>query len=156
VLTIILTESQTRLENTIILLFGHPCGLRILLGQWEPLTEVDILYMAEENPKAAAALTSVPASPLPLAEAFNSSIDAAGGWSHITKTVRAWIPHNQEIWDVFVDYYVWARNSRSRIEGSQVDKAAQRHGVCRNTIFSIAKRLPGDLADVILRAPTER
>jgi hypothetical protein len=90
---------------------------------------------------------------LDCAETFGGVIGRAGGWPHINEVVMEWKEHFPRQWAILADYVTWVKGTAKNIDGSQLDYAANKHGVGRNTVSKTAQEFPQRIATAILKSP---
>jgi hypothetical protein len=145
----------------VLLTRTHPSGNRVLLGEYSPpdADEVSAMLGALGDPPDPE--MRVDGGVLSLSEAirvvervdrFDEIVQAAGGWEHIAKAAREWSRHYAVSWGVVKDHAMLTGASAFRVDGSQIEKIAAKHGICERTVYRLVSEFPGELAAAILRS----
>ena len=134
-----------------LLLQYHRKALRILLGDYEPtLIELsEIVQAASEVDETPMAATSgLPRSKqltdIVRGEEIQRIVDEIGGWKQLAEAVKAYKEAYPKAWAIFVDHLLSITSAgSSRIEDqSQLERLAQKYGVCFSTISDKRRVVP--------------
>lgn len=156
--------SLAQLTAVITLILDCPGGLNILTGRFEPPTPEELWQLAESCKRPFAELgmkidgdgmSPRAESVTILSETFERIIGNFGGWVHIAEAVREWAQMNPTPWRIYIEHSKWVKGNKYRLDGSPIERIADKYGISRETIWRVVKRFPGDLAEAILRAPIE-
>ena len=132
----------SRLANFIeFMTMFHPFGLRILLGEFEPPSDVDYVHMWEEWKQKTK-------KELPL-EYFTGAVDMAGGWKHIQECVRKFRAENSLIFAAFLRHVQFCSEVVSRY-GSSLGYIAVKLGISPRTVSNYRVATPEYIAALIL------
>lgn len=146
-----------------ILIKCHPAPLRVLLGEIEPPSSLEVAdmikgLMSDDGVGVrSGGVTSPQEQMIGCADTFEKIIRQAGGWEHIVRVTRDYASHFPATWAVFADHLVWVEGiAESRVDKKQMDVLAKKHGVSSTTIWRRRKDVPLAIARTALRKPCKR
>jgi hypothetical protein len=154
-----------QLTSAIRLITEYPRGLSMLLGTVPPPGCEEINEMLETVRPPSGQVLDPAGNPIRIsggedfieadaridgAEMFDRIIGRAGGWAHINESVAGWKEHHPRKWAIFADYVIWVNGTVKNIDGSQLKRVADKHGVGHNTVSKVAQEFPQYLATAIL------
>jgi hypothetical protein len=132
----------------------YPQGLSILLGHVSPPSALELL--AAFPPKTYDSM-GIHSSQRPYEERVtelscrvDETIRKAGGWGHITQSVRDWKRMHPGDWDMMADHIRAVRPSKRLAGKPALSVIADRYGVAVRTVVRKRRAFPGELADFVL------
>ena len=147
-----------RVTNLIELLIScHPQGFGVLLGDIEPPDSLMIHEMMNAG-RVPMPEDFKPTTPSNETEAeritydreyFDESVELAGGWAHINKTLRDYKNGALAEWKIVTDHTKFVKTSSSRLV-SMLDYVAVRNKVSPTTVMRRVREFPQKVAEMLL------
>jgi hypothetical protein len=130
-----------------LLLRTHPYPIRVLLGEMEPPSVLD-LVASDGRPGADLGVRVDGGEKIPEAERlveraapFDQALEAVGGWDGIVRSVKELKEFEPELWEQFAACVRWVRPKRGRYSGARIGdgghilKLAERLGLGSATVL---------------------
>jgi hypothetical protein len=145
------------LERVIRLILLYPRGLSILLGAAPPPSALELI---SAFPARTYDSMGIHSSQRPYEEQvtelscwMDETVRQAGGWGHITQSVRDWKRMHPGDWDMIADHIRAVRPRQRWLNKTALQQIADLYRVDARTIQRKRRVFPAILADFILFGP---
>jgi len=154
---------QALIAELVDMLAGrHPAGIRILMGQATPPDSQGIAELLDDGAEdPGVRIDGGRATPyaeacLMRADPYLRAVETAGGWEHLTATVREYAEACPREWGMFREHVAWIRRGgAAHTDGARLERIGRKYGVSGITVRRRREEVPGEIARLAVVHPPE-